>query len=120
MFPPKTKPRPEISRKPLPVGTWTTGYNVRGLFGFPDHRHGGCIFEVLGGYSKSEFSNAGYRQTAKCITCVTTFTSVDGEFLQVPVDRAYIEKSLAVVTSARARLRKVAQRMQKELAASPE
>lgn len=80
-FPPK--PVPVCKRgvkRALPVGTWVTGRNLRGLHGFP--RHYGHVISIKGKPKKSKWSNSGYRQSAACLECAVYFLEADGEFLQ--------------------------------------
>lgn len=96
-FPPKPPAACKVGvRHALKKGTWVTGRNLTGLNGIVAHK--GHIIVIDGKPNKldkeARWLNSGYAQPVSCLECAEDIGTVDGEFLQDPVDEDYLQAAL--------------------------
>lgn len=99
VFPPSVKKK-KLRATPLAKGSIVTGYSQIGIFGFPTHKQHG-LFEILNNPHKAEYSNSGFHQSVRCISCDTIIDKVDCEFLMMRATKAQVQETISMINQAR-------------------
>lgn len=116
-FPPKQPPAYKVGVKhALPVGTWVTGRNAQGLQGLPGHVGHVIVIKAEPNKADVQFTNAGYRQLAACVSCGVPFINqVDGEFLQEKVGKDYLEEEVRRLDEVRLEAKRAIKKIEHRL-----